>query len=78
MQVVYRTYFLFLKYTFDRCLHISLFSAKLSSVTISERNTMITIKHPIDFLETYPLDRIGPKEQLLFFDIETETLPSST
>ena len=30
---------------------------------------MITIKHPIDFPETYPLDRIGPKEQLLFFDI---------
>ena len=78
MQVVYRTYFLFLKYTFDICLHISLFSAKLSSVTLSERNTMITIKHPIDFPETYPLDRIGPKEQLLFFDIETTGFSGDT
>ena len=32
---------------------------------------MITIKHPADFPETYPLDRIGPRKDLLFFDIET-------
>jgi uncharacterized protein YprB with RNaseH-like and TPR domain len=39
---------------------------------------MITIKHPIDFPETYPLDRIGPKEQLLFFDIETTGFSGDT
>ena len=39
---------------------------------------MITIKHPIDFPETYPLDRIGPKEQLLFFDIETTGFSEDT
>jgi len=32
---------------------------------------MITIKHPVDLPETYPLDRIGPLKDLLFFDIET-------
>lgn len=39
---------------------------------------MITIKHPIDFPETYPLDRIGPKEHLLFFDIETTGFSGDT
>ncbi len=32
---------------------------------------MITIEKPIDLPDTYPLDRIGPLEELLFFDIET-------
>ena len=32
---------------------------------------MITIKHPFDFPDTYPLDRIGPLKDILFFDIET-------
>ncbi len=27
---------------------------------------MITIKHPVDLPETYPLDRIGPLKDLLF------------
>ena len=31
---------------------------------------MITIKHPVDLPDTYPLDRIGPLKDLLFFDIE--------
>lgn len=32
---------------------------------------MITIKHPTDPPDTYPLERIGPLKDLLFFDIET-------
>lgn len=32
---------------------------------------MITLHKTIEFQETYPLDRIGRKEELLFFDIET-------
>ena len=72
MQVVYRTYFLFLKYTFDICLHISLFSAKLSSVTISERNTMITIKHPIDFPETSTTARLTTQLEQAVSELNAE------
>lgn len=32
---------------------------------------MITIKHPVDLPDTYPLERIGSLKDLLFFDIET-------
>lgn len=32
---------------------------------------MITLEKTISFHETYPLERIGRKEELLFFDIET-------
>lgn len=32
---------------------------------------MITLHKTIEFKETYPLDRIGRREELLFFDIET-------
>lgn len=32
---------------------------------------MITLHKTIEFQETYPLERIGRKEELLFFDIET-------
>lgn len=32
---------------------------------------MKTICHPIDFPAAYPLERLGPPESLLFFDIET-------
>ena len=32
---------------------------------------MKTIKHPIAFSPAYPLERIAPREDLLFFDIET-------
>ena len=32
---------------------------------------MITLQKQINFEETYPLDRIGDREELLFFDIET-------
>ncbi len=32
---------------------------------------MITLQKTIAFHETYPFDRIGRKEDLLFFDIET-------
>ena len=40
---------------------------------------MITIKHPVDLPDTYPLERIGALKDLLFFDIETTgTHPSST
>ena len=39
---------------------------------------MITIKHPADFPETYPLDRIGPRKDLLFFDIETTGFSGDT
>ncbi len=39
---------------------------------------MITIKHPIDFPNTYPLDRIGPLKDILFFDIETTGFSGET
>ena len=39
---------------------------------------MITIKHPIEFPNTYPLDRIGPLKDLLFFDIETTGFSGET
>lgn len=32
---------------------------------------MITIEKPLHLPDTYPLERIGPLEELLFFDIET-------
>lgn len=32
---------------------------------------MITIEKTLDFPDTYPLDRIGKQEEILFFDIET-------
>lgn len=32
---------------------------------------MITIEKPLDLPDTYPLERIGPLNELLFFDIET-------
>jgi len=43
-----------------------------------ERIFMITIKHPIEFPNTYPLDRIGPLKDLLFFDIETTGFSGET
>ncbi len=39
---------------------------------------MITIKHPVDLPDTYPLDRIGPLKDLLFFDIETTGFSGDT
>lgn len=39
---------------------------------------MITIKHPIQFPDTYPLDRIGPLRDLVFFDIETTGFSGDT
>ncbi|MGN0372902.1 MAG: ribonuclease H-like domain-containing protein [Enterocloster sp.] len=39
---------------------------------------MITIKHPLDFPQTYPLERIGPLKELLFFDIETTGFSGDT
>lgn len=32
---------------------------------------MITIQHPVSFSADYPLKRLGPADNLLFFDIET-------
>ena len=32
---------------------------------------MITVRHTIDFPAAYPLERLGPLSDLLFFDIET-------
>ncbi|MDO5416514.1 MAG: ribonuclease H-like domain-containing protein [Lachnospiraceae bacterium] len=39
---------------------------------------MITIQHPVDLENTYPLDRIGPLDHLLFFDIETTGFSGDT
>lgn len=39
---------------------------------------MITINHPVDLPDTYPLDRIGPLSDLLFFDIETTGFSGDT
>lgn len=39
---------------------------------------MITIKHPIPFPTTYPLERIAPLKELLFFDIETTGFSGDT
>lgn len=39
---------------------------------------MITIKHPVDFPVTYPLERIGALKELLFFDIETTGFSGDT
>lgn len=39
---------------------------------------MITIKHPIDLPDTYPLERIGSLRDLLFFDIETTGFSGDT
>ncbi len=39
---------------------------------------MITIKHPTDPPDTYPLERIGPLKDLLFFDIETTGFSGDT
>lgn len=39
---------------------------------------MITIKHPIDLPDTYPLERIGNLKDLLFFDIETTGFSGDT
>ncbi len=39
---------------------------------------MITIKHPVDLPDTYPLERIGPLSELLFFDIETTGFSGDT
>ena len=32
---------------------------------------MITIKKQLNLPDTYPLERIGKREEILFFDIET-------
>ncbi len=42
-------------------------------IFVKERteSLMITLHKTIEFKETYPLDRIGRREELLFFDIET-------
>ena len=39
---------------------------------------MITIKRPVDLPDTYPLERIGPLKELLFFDIETTGFSGDT
>lgn len=39
---------------------------------------MITIRHTIDFPAAYPLNRIGPLPDLLFFDIETTGFSGET
>ena len=39
---------------------------------------MITIKHPVDLPDTYPLERIGALKELLFFDIETTGFSGDT
>ena len=39
---------------------------------------MITITKRLDLADTYPLDRIGPLEDLLFFDIETTGFSGDT
>lgn len=39
---------------------------------------MITIKKTLDLPDTYPLDRIGPLSDLLFFDIETTGFSGDT
>lgn len=39
---------------------------------------MITIRHTIDFPSAYPLERIGPLSELLFFDIETTGFSGDT
>lgn len=43
----------------------------LSLYNRTRRKTMITITKKLDLPDTYPLDRIGPLSDLLFFDIET-------
>lgn len=39
---------------------------------------MITIKHPVNLPDTYPLERIAPLKDLLFFDIETTGFSGDT
>ncbi len=39
---------------------------------------MMTIRHPITFLQTYPLERLAPREDILFFDIETTGFSGDT
>ena len=39
---------------------------------------MITIQHTADLPDTYPLERLGPLSQLLFFDIETTGFSGDT
>ena len=39
---------------------------------------MKTIKHPVAFPDTYPLERIAPRENILFFDIETTGFSGDT
>ena len=39
---------------------------------------MKTIKHPVAFPDTYPLERIAPREDILFFDIETTGFSGDT
>ena len=39
---------------------------------------MIQIEHPIPFSPSYDLTKIGPLEQLLFFDIETTGFSADT
>ena len=39
---------------------------------------MITITKKLDLPDTYPLDRIGPLSDLLFFDIETTGFSGDT
>ena len=39
---------------------------------------MITVRHTIDFPAAYPLERLGPLSDLLFFDIETTGFSGDT
>lgn len=39
---------------------------------------MLTIKHPVHLPDTYPLERIAPLRELLFFDIETTGFSGDT
>ena len=50
----------------------------LSLYNRTRRNAMITITKKLDLPDTYPLDRIGPLSDLLFFDIETTGFSGDT
>lgn len=47
----------------------------LCGIHTKEIPNMKTIKHPVAFPDTYPLERIAPREDILFFDIETTVRP---
>ena len=50
----------------------------LCGIHTKEIPNMKTIKHPVAFPDTYPLERIAPREDILFFDIETTGFSGDT